>query len=64
MLNNDVISNAVNSQYTAFADAVKSELRNKLANNEKIKTYTSDFDRIKEMKDIFSKINSGNIPKE
>jgi hypothetical protein len=54
----DVISNAVDKKYTDFSNAIKQELKNKLANNPDVKQYTSDFDKIQDMKALFNKINT------
>ena len=61
----DIISNAMDKKYTDFSNAVKVEMKNKLANNPEIKNYTSEFDRIQDMKNIFNKINTdfGSKPK-
>jgi hypothetical protein len=58
MLTNDDIQNAVDKKYTEFSDAIKAELKNKLANQEDVKQYASDYDKIQDMKAAFAKINS------
>jgi len=45
-----------NKKFTEFSNAVKQELKNKLANHKDIKQYVSDYDKIKQMKASFAKI--------
>lgn len=58
MIDKKVIDDATNKKYSAFSDAIKVELRNKMANHSVSKSYTSDFDKIQQMKSAFAKINS------
>lgn len=58
MISNDVLQLAVDSKFTEFSDAIKLELKQKLANHETSQKYTSEFDHIQKMKDIF-KMASG-----
>ena len=44
-------------KYTEFSTAVKQEMLNKMGNNPNVKAYTSEFDRIQNMKKLFSQIN-------
>ena len=44
-------------KYTEFSTAVKQEMLNKMGNNPDVKAYTSEFDRIQNMKKLFSQIN-------
>ena len=44
-------------KYTEFSTAVKQELINKLGNSETMKSYTSEYDKIKQMKSLFAQIN-------
>ena len=54
----DILRSAENKKYSEFSAAVKQELKNKLANNDTITSYISDFERIQQMKAVFSKINT------
>ena len=56
----DIVQLAVDKKYTEFSDAVKQELLNKLGNSPEIKTYTSEYDRIQNMKSLFKQISSSN----
>jgi len=58
MLDNKDIDNAVEKKYSDFSDAVKTELRTKMANHDTSKQYASDYDKIQDMKDLFSQINT------
>lgn len=44
-------------KYTEFSTAVKQEMLNKMGNNPDVKAYTSEYDRIQNMKKLFSQIN-------
>ena len=57
MLDNNTIDLAMSKKYTEFSDAIKSELKSKLSNNDYVKKYTSDFDKIDQMKSMFAKIH-------
>ena len=57
-LETGVIDSAVNKKYSEFSDAIKTELKTKLANNSDIKKYVDDFDKIQQMKTLFAKINT------
>lgn len=51
------IQNAVEKKYSAFSDAVKIELKNKISNHPESKSYATEYDRIQNMKSLFAKIN-------
>jgi len=57
-MDSNVIDLAINKKYTEFSDAVKAELKSKISNHDISKKYTSDYDKIQQMKNIFSKINN------
>lgn len=57
-MNTAILKHAGDRKFTDFSNAVKSELKNKLANREEIKTYISDFDRVQQMKSMFAQINT------
>jgi hypothetical protein len=57
-LDKTVIDSAVEKKYSDFSDAVKSELANKLASHPTVKKYADEFDKIQQMKSIFSKIST------
>ena len=44
-------------KYTEFSTAVKQEMLNKLASNSDMKNYTSEFDKLQQMKSLFAQIN-------
>ena len=54
----EILKSAENKKYTEFSDAIKAELKSKLAGHPTIDKYSSDYDRIQKMKDIFSQINT------
>lgn len=56
----DIVQLAGDKKYTEFSNAVKQELLNKLGNSPEIKTYTSEYDRIQNMKSLFKQISSMN----
>lgn len=53
----DIFKSASEKKFTQFSDAVKTELRQKLAGREEIQSYVSDFDKIQQMKSAFAQIN-------
>ena len=65
-MNTDIFRNAEDKKFTNFSNAVKDDLKSKLASREEIKTYVSDFDKIQAMKTMFSQINTdfGNTEEE
>lgn len=59
-LNKDVINTALNGKYSEFSDAIKQELKTKMSSHDVSKNYCSEYDKIQNMKELFSKIsNSG-----
>jgi hypothetical protein len=52
-----IIDSAKNGKFSEFEDTVKDILKQKLKDNEQIKKYEDDFDKIQGMKDIFTKIS-------
>lgn len=54
----NVMQYVADKKYSEFSNAVKQELLNKLSNSPEIKNYTSEYDKIQQMKDLFSQINS------
>ena len=54
----DIVQLAGDKKYTEFSNAVKQELLNKLGNSPEIKAYTSEYDRIQNMKSLFKQISS------
>ena len=57
MLTQNDIKSAINSKFTDFSNAVKQELRVKLASHEDIVGYKSEFDRVTDLKQSFAGIN-------
>lgn len=58
----DAISAAGDGKYTEFSNAVKQELKNKLANSPEAKKFASDFDEIQRMKDLFAQVSNKKEP--
>ena len=56
-LDKEVLDLANDKKFTEFSKAVKHELKSKLSNNDLIKTYVSDFDKLQQMKKAFEKIH-------
>lgn len=56
----DDIRFAADKKYTDFSNAVKTELKQKLSDHSTIQNYKSEFERIQNMKDLFSQIVSSN----
>ena len=54
----NIIQSAKDKKYTEFSNAVKDELKSKLSNHEISQNYASEYDRIQQMKDVFSQISS------
>lgn len=52
----DDIKFAMDKKYTDFSTAVKTELKQKLATHPEIETYKSDFEKIQDMKNLFSQV--------
>lgn len=57
----DVIRSASDKKFTDFSDAIKQELKSKLANHSTVQNYTSEYDRIQNMKSLFSQINTATV---
>ena len=57
MEDTNIMQSVADKKYTEFSTAVKQELLNKVSNTETMKNYTSEFDRIQKMKDLFAQIN-------
>ena len=55
----NVMQAVADKKYTEFSSAVKQEMLNKISNTDTMKNYTSDFDRIQQMKSLFAQIKSG-----
>lgn len=53
----NIMQSVADKKYTEFSTAVKQELLNKVANSETMKSYTSEFDKIQQMKSLFAQIN-------
>lgn len=53
----DIMQAVADKKYTEFSTAVKNELLNKIASSETMKNYTSEFDKIQQMKNLFAQIN-------
>lgn len=53
----NIMQSVVDKKYTEFSTAVKQEMLNKVANSETMKSYTSEFDKIQQMKSLFAQIN-------
>lgn len=49
---------AANKDFVGFEVAMKAAIDNKLANNPRVKAYSSQFDKFKNMKDSYAKINT------
>lgn len=56
----DDIKFAADKEYTNFSNAVKQELKQKLSDHSDIKNYKSEFERIQNMKDLFSQVITSN----
>ena len=54
---NNIMQAVADKKYSEFSTAVKQELLNKMANTETMKNYTSEFDKIQQMKSLFAQIN-------
>ena len=57
MEDTNIMQSVADKKYTEFSTAVKQELLNKVSNTETVKKYTSEFDRIQTMKNLFAQIN-------
>lgn len=54
----EIMKSAADKRFTDFSSAVKQELKTKLANHSTVQNYTSEYDRIQNMKSLFSQINN------
>lgn len=54
---NNIMQAVADKKYSDFSTAVKQELLNKMSNTETMKNYTSEFDKIQQMKSLFAQIN-------
>jgi peptidoglycan hydrolase-like amidase len=61
MLDSNDLNAAQEKRYTDFSNAIKQELNNKLQNNPVIQSNVSEFERIQQLKDIFSQINQTKV---
>lgn len=52
------MQSVADKKYTEFSTAVKQEMLNKLANNSTVRNYTSEYDKIQQMKTLFAQIHS------
>ncbi len=57
-MNTEILRDAENKKFTEFSNAVKAELKQKLASRPEVQTYMSSYDKIQQMKAAFSKINT------
>lgn len=53
----NIMQAVADKKYSEFSTAVKQELLNKMSNTETMKNYTSEFDKIQQMKSLFAQIN-------
>ena len=56
-IENNIMQAVADKKYSEFSTAVKQELLNKMSNTETMKNYTSEFDKIQQMKSLFAQIN-------
>ena len=56
----DDIRFAADKKYTDFSNAVKTELKQKLSDHSTVQNYKSEFERIQNMKDLFSQVVASN----
>lgn len=61
-MKHETLQLAGDGKFSEFEAAVKAELKNKLGNHEEIKSYTSAFDKIQDMKNLFKQINAPVVP--
>lgn len=57
-MDKETISLAVEKKFTEFSDAIKTELKHKLASHEEIQNYTKSVDNYQHIKDTFANINN------
>lgn len=58
MINKDTIQDAMDGKYSNFADVVKSELQNKVANHDISVDYQETYDNIQNNKSIYMQITN------
>jgi hypothetical protein len=58
MIDKNVIDSAIDKKYTEFSDAIKVELKNKMNGHDTAKEYSSAYDKIQQMKNVFAKISN------
>ena len=63
-MDTSIFKYAEDKRFTDFSNAVKNELKTKLADREEIKTYISDFEKVQKMKTMFSQINKDFGPEQ
>ena len=56
----DIFTSLDSKDFTNFSKAVKSELDTKLADNDSMKTYKSDSDKMLDIKQVLAEINAKN----
>ena len=56
----NVLDYVADKKYSDFSAAVKQEMLNKLANSSEMRNFTSEFDKIQQMKNLFSQISNSN----
>ena len=56
-MDQSIIDLAVQKKYSDFANAIKSNLRTKLKNHEEIQTFSTEYDRMQDLKSKFAQIN-------
>lgn len=54
----NVLDYVADKKYSDFSAAVKQELLYKLGNSNEIKSFASEFDKIQQMKNLFSQISN------
>jgi len=59
-MDNQILRDVEDKKFTNFSNSVKRELRTKLSSNPSIEQYKSDYDKIQDMKNLFSKISTYN----
>ena len=48
-MDTEILRSVENKKFSEFSDAVKQEMRAKLANNPEVKQYVSDYDKLQKM---------------
>ena len=57
-MDKEIIKLATEKKYTDFSDAIKTELKTKLASHDVVSNYVSEIEKINNLRDAFSKINN------